>query len=129
MDMGFFGKLVGTPDSEVMSSPLVGRGELLGVQQGNVTVSRRKHDPNAEIKCTFSLKVLLDLQPPYQAEAVQRIRALDLPRLVPGATVVAVRVHQQDRSKIAIDFSIPPPKVRMPRFEGRGSAAWVLANG
>jgi hypothetical protein len=125
--MGFFGNLIGSPDNAVMSSPLVGRGEVLGVQLSGMTL--QVGNGLTERKCTVTLKVMLDGQQPYEAQAVQRIQEIYLPQLSSGAAVVAVRVDQADRSKVAIDFNTPVPTVTMPRTEGRNSAAWVLANG
>ena len=125
--MGFFGNLIGSPDSAVMSSPLIGRGEVLGVQLSGMTL--QVGNGLTERKCTVTLKVMLDGQQPYQAQAVQRIQEIYLPQLSSGAAVVAVRVDQADHSKVAIDFNTPVPTITMPRTEGHDSAAWVLAHG
>ena len=125
--MGFFGDLIGSPDSAIMNSPLIGRGEVLGVQMSGMTL--QVGNGLTERKCTITLKVYLDGQQPYEAQAVQRIQEIYLPQLSSGSAIVAVRVEEADHSKVAIDFNTPVPTITMPRSEGHNSAAWVLANG
>ena len=125
--MGFFGDLIGSPDSAIMNSPLIGRGEVLNVQLSGMTL--QVGNGLTERKCTITLKVMLDGQEPYEAQAVQRIQEIYLPQLSSGSAVVAVRVEEADHSKVAIDFNTPVPTITMPRSEGHNSAAWVLANG
>ena len=125
--MGFFSNLIGSPDSSAMSSPLIGRGEVLGVQMSGMTMT--VGNGLTERKCTIALKVMLDGEQPYDAQCVQRIQEIYLPQLSSGSAVVAVRVDQADHSKVAIDFTVPVPTITMPRTEGHDSAAWVLANG
>lgn len=125
--MGFFGDLIGSPDSAIMLSPLIARGEVLGVQLSGMTL--QVGNGLTERKCTIALKVMLDGQPAYEAQAVQRIQEIYLPQLSSGNAVVAVRVEEADHSKVAIDFTVPVPVVRMPRSEGANSAAYVLEHG
>jgi hypothetical protein len=125
--VGFFGNLIGSPDGAAMASPLVGRGEVLGVQASGMTMS--VNNGLTQRKCTITLKVMLDGQQPYEAVCVQRVQEVYLPQLSSGSAVVAVRVEEADHSKVAIDFNTPVPVVRMPASEGHNSAAWVLANG
>src|SRR5882757_55913 len=70
--MGFFGDLIGSPDNAIMSSPLIARGEVLGVQMSGMTL--QVGNGLTERKCTISLKVMLDGEQPYEAQAVQRIQ-------------------------------------------------------
>src|SRR3982750_1296551 len=72
--MGFFGALSGSPDNAVMSSPLIGRGEVLGVQMSGMAL--QVGNGLTERKCTISLKVMLDGQQPYEAQAIQRIQEI-----------------------------------------------------
>jgi hypothetical protein len=125
--MGFFGDLIGSPDSAIMSSPLIGRGEVLGVQLSGMTL--QVANGLTERKCTITLKVQLDNQPAFEAVTTQRIQEIYLPQLSAGGAVVAVRVEEADHSKVAIDFTVPVPTVTLPRGEGPNSAAYVLAHG
>jgi hypothetical protein len=110
-----------------MSSPLIGRGEVTGVQMSGMTM--QIGNGLTERKCTISLTVMLDGEQPYAAQAVQRIQEIYLPQLSSGSAVVTVRVYQADHSKVAIDFDTAPPTVTLPASEGKNSAAWILEHG
>src|SRR5690606_9271478 len=77
----------------------------------------------------FTLQVYLEGEAPFHATAVQRIQEIYLPQLVPGQTVLAVRVDPADRTKVAIDFQTPVPNITVKGGEGRDSAKWILENG
>ena len=64
----------------------------------------------------------------FTAEVRQQIATPDLPRYVPGQSIVAVRVDPTDHSKVAIDLSTPPPVVTIPSGDAV-TAAGILADG
>ncbi len=132
--MGFFDDIadsfrsaVGSVDGDLLTTGLLGRADLLDVDMSGMTL--QVGNGLVERKCTFSLQVYLEGEAPYAATCVQRIGEIYLPQLVPGQTVLAVRVDPADRSKVAIDFATPVPNVTVKSGEGKDSAAWILANG
>src|SRR5262245_58077979 len=65
--VGLFKKLKGLAGgvpSELANSPLVGRGQIVGVEQTNVSTGG---DTNPSPVCVFTVEVALDGTPPYQA--------------------------------------------------------------
>lgn len=132
--MGFFDDIadsfrsaVGSVDDELLTNGLLGRADLLGVDISGMTL--QVGNGLVERKATFTLQVYLEGEAPFQATAVQRIQEVYIPQLVPGQTVLAVRVDPADRTKVAIDFQTPVPSITVKAGEGRDSAAWILANG
>ncbi|MEI8081124.1 MAG: hypothetical protein WCI74_04690, partial [Actinomycetes bacterium] len=98
--MGFFSKLTGGTNTELLQNGVPGRGVILSVaatgttmQVGNGLVQRA---------CEFLVEVTLDNTPPYQAKVKQRIPEVYLPQFVPGSTVVAVRVNAANPSEIVL---------------------------
>lgn len=132
--MGFFDDLadsfrsaVGGVDGDLLTNGLLGRADLVGVDISGMTL--QMGNGLVERKCTLSLQVYLDGETPYPATAVQRVQEIYLPQLVPGQTVLTVRVDPQDRSKVAVDFATPVPNITVKASEGRDSAKWILENG
>ncbi len=132
--MGFFDRLadsfrsaVGGVDNDLLANGSLGRADLLGVDISGMTV--QIGNGLVQRKATFTLQVYLEGEAPYQATVVQRIEEIYLPQLVPGQTVLAVRVDPADRSNVAIDFQTPVPNVTVKGGEGRDSAKWILENG
>lgn len=132
--MGFFDDLadsfrsaVGGVDGDLLANGLLGRGDLVGVDISGMTL--QVANGLVERKCTLSLQVYLEGEAPYPATAVQRIPEVYLPQLVPGQTVLAVRVDPADRTKVAVDLATPVPTITVKASEGRDSAKWILENG
>jgi hypothetical protein len=128
--MGLFKKmksLSGAPDKDLLRNGLLGQGIITEVKGTNVSVGE---DAFAERVCLVTMEISLDDTDRYTATCRQRIPQTALAQIVPGNTTVAVRVSQQDPQAVAIDWSVPPPTVRM-RAGGAntGSAADILANG
>jgi len=132
--MGFFDDIadsfrsaVGSVDGDLLTNGLLGRADLLGVDISGMTL--QVGNGLVERKATFSLQVYLEGEEPFPATVVQRIQEIYLPQLVPGQTVLAVRVDPADRTQVAIDFQTPVPNVTVKSGEGRDSAKWILENG
>lgn len=126
--MGFFNKLLGSVDSDLLKNGLLARGEITGFTASGSTLTIG--NGLVERKCDFTVKVYLDKTPPYDANCTQRVQEVSIPTIASGTSgPVAIRVDPTDRSKIAIDFSTPAPQVTLAQPEGHNSAAWVLENG
>ncbi len=125
--MGFFQKLTGGTDANLLQTGIPGRGVILAVQPGGTTLQIA--NGLTERACTFTVEVTLDNTPAYQASCKQRVQEVYIPQFVPGATVVAVRADPQDLSRIALDFNNPPPTVTVASQPGQESAADILATG
>ena len=132
--MGFFDdlargfqQLTGGVDTELIATGTLARGELLSVNPTGTTVSILNGP--VERGCDFLVRVMRDGEPPYDARVSQRVPEINLPQLQELGIVVAVRVDPSDPARIAIDFSVQPPEVRLPAATGPGSAAHILANG
>lgn len=131
--MGFFDDLgdsirnvTGGTDNDLISTGTLGRADLLGVDVSGTTM--QFGNGLVERKCTFTLQVYLEGEAPFQATCVQRVQEVYIPQLIPGQTVLAVRVNPADHSEVAIDFASEVPNVKIKATEGKDSAAWVLAN-
>jgi hypothetical protein len=129
--MGLLSKmrnLTGAVPKELLEHGLLGRGIIVSVQQTGVSTGV-DFDPSHV--CVFTVEVALDNTPRYNATCRQAVRATVLPQLMlPGATV-AVRVDQQDHSRIALSLGEDPPTVTL-ASEGdpnTGSAARILEYG
>ena len=132
--MGFFDELkqgfqqlTGGVDTALIASGLPARGELLGLELSGTTISIG--NGLTERTCTFTLNVMIDGQAPYQATVSQRVQEVSIPQLQQPGVILSVKVDPADHSHVAIDFSTPPPEVRMPEHTGPGSAADILATG
>ncbi len=121
-----FRNLTGGVDQQLLATGILARGEILAVAPSGTTVTIGNGIP--ERNCTFTLRVMMDGQQPFDATASQRVQELWIPQLQQGA-VVAVRVDPADHSKVAIDFSTQPPEVDLPESTGENSAAWILEHG
>lgn len=118
---------VGSADGELLSTGLLGRADLLGIDISGTTL--QIGNGLVERKCTFSLQVYLEGETPYPATCVQRVQEVYLPQLVPGQAVLAVRVDPADRTRVAIDFASEVPTITVKAGAGHDSAAWILENG
>lgn len=132
--MGFFDDLansfrsaVGGVDDALLANGVLGRADLLGVDLSGMTVQIGNN--LVERKVTLTLQVYLEGEQPYQATCSQRIPEVYLPQLVPGQTVLAVRVDPADHARVAVDLQSEVPEVTIKPKEGEDSAAWILANG
>ena len=129
--MGPFNKmrnLAGSVPKELLQNGLLGRGIVVSIQQTSVS-TRVDFDPSHV--CVFTVEVALDDVPRYTATCRQAVRATVLPQLMmPGATV-AVRVDQNDHSRIALSLGEEPPTVTMASSgdANTASAARILEYG
>jgi hypothetical protein len=122
--MGLLRKLTGGADNKLLETGLLGRGIITDVkltgttlQSGNGLVQR---------VCVFTIEVSLDNKPPYVATCKQRFPEIELTRIQPGSTTLAVRVSPTDPQQIALDLNTEPPVVTA---AGGKSAAMILATG
>lgn len=122
-----FRNLTGGVDQTLLATGVLARGEILGLVPSGTTVTIG--NGLEERNCTFTLRVLMDGQQPFDATVAQRVQEVWIPQLQQPGSVVAVRVDPADHSRVAIDFSQQPPDVRLPESTGENSAAWILANG
>jgi len=128
--MGLFGKMktvFGGDDSELMANGVLGRAEIEDVQVTGASVQHGGAPP--EQVCVFRLTVYLDDTPPFSAQVRKRIPVYALANLVPGKSLLAVRVDPSDHSRVGIDFTTDPPAVRLARKPGDVSAAQILEQG
>jgi hypothetical protein len=120
--------LTGSVPKELLEQGLLGRAIIVSVQQTSVSTGA-DFDP-AHV-CVFTVEVALDNIPRYTATCRQAVRATILPQLMmPGATV-AVRVDQNDHSRIALSLGEQPPTVTMASSgdPNTASAARILEQG
>jgi hypothetical protein len=122
--MGILRKITGGPDKKLLQTGLLGRGIITAVrptgttfQNGNGLVQR---------VCLFTVEVSLDRRAPYTATCKQRFPEIELARIQPGNTTVAVRADPDDVTQIVLDLATDPPVVTT---AGGRSAAEVLATG
>jgi hypothetical protein len=128
--MGLFGKIrqaVGGDDPELMAHGQLGRAIVQNFAMKGMSIQQGAMPP--EQVCQFDLLVYLDDTPPFSAQVNKRIPVYAIGQLVPGQSVVAVRVDPSDHSKIGIDLSVAPPEVRLAAGSTQGSAAEILATG
>jgi hypothetical protein len=131
MQMGLFNKmrnLAGSVPKELLQNEPLGRGIVVSIQQTSVSTGV-DFDPSHV--CVFTVEVALDDVPRYTATCRQAVRATVLPQLMmPGATV-AVRVDQNDHSRIALSLGEEPPTVTMASSgdANTASAARILEYG
>lgn len=130
--MGFMDKLRsmgGGVSPELLQNGLLGRGEVVNVQQTGMQVSHGEVTNTSQV-CNVTLQVYLDNTPPFQATVHQGIPVLLLGQLASGSAVVAVRVDPSDHTKVAIDFKSEIPTVTLAAGGANtGSAAELLATG
>lgn len=127
--MGMFKKLkamAGGVSKELMENGLLGRGQIVGVEQTNVSTGS---ESNPTLVCIFTVQVALDNVAPYEATCRQGVSMMTLPQLASGAAVVAVRVNPEDHSEIALDLGTEPPVVSMAAQPGQETAADILTKG
>ena len=126
--MGFFGKLIGSVDQDLLANGIPGRGEITAFAATGMTLSIG--NGLTERNCNFTVKVQLDNTPAYDAAVTQRIQEVYIPQIQSGTYgPVAVRVDPKDHSRVAIAFGQPVPEVTLPQGVGHNSAADILANG
>jgi hypothetical protein len=116
--------MTGGPDKKLLETGLLGRGIITDVkltgttlQNGNGLVQR---------VCVFTVEVSLDRRDPYTATCKQRFPEIELARIQPGNTTLAVRVNPDDPDEIVLDLATEPPVVTA---AGGRSAAAILATG
>src|SRR5579863_2454916 len=119
--MGFFAKLIGSPDHVLMSSPLIGRGDVVKIDLAGTSI-RTVGGPSL-LKCHITLNVMLDHAPAYQAIVTQSIPEMQLPVLGSGEHPLAVRVDPANHANVCIDFQSPVPVITMPRNDTHTGAA------
>lgn len=122
-----FRNLTGGVDQQLLSTGVLARGEILGITLSGTTVTIM--NGLEERSCTFSLRVLMSGEQPFDVSVVQRVAEVWIPQLQQPGAVVAVRVDPADHTRVAIDFATQPPEVSLPESTGENSAAWILANG
>lgn len=122
-----FSNLVGGVDNELLATGQLARGELLALSPSGTTV--QVMNGLVERSCTFTLNVMMDGKPPFQATVSQRVQEVMIPQLQQPGVVLAVRVDPADNSRVAIDFAHQAPEVTLAESTGPGSAAHILANG
>jgi len=128
--MGLFKKLKqfsGSVDKDLLQNGLLGRGTIVEVQQTNVSTGG--DDAFSRPVCIFTVEVVLNNVPPYNATCRQSIPITVLPQIVPGQSVVAVRVNPDNHDEIALDLATEPPEVTLAQGSGQATAADVLARG
>ena len=128
--MGLFSKMkqaVGGDDSDLMAHGQLGRAVVQDISIKGMSVQMGAMPP--EQVCEFTLLVYLDDTAPFQAQVKKRIPQYAIGQIIPGQSVVAVRVDPQDHTRVSIDLSVDPPEVRMAAGTAQGSAAELLANG
>lgn len=132
--MGFFDdladgfrSLTGGVDQALLTTGVLARGEILGMDISGTTVQIM--NSLVERNVTFRLRILRDGHDPYEATVSQRVQEVIIPQLQQPGVALAVRVDPTDPSKVAIDFASQPPEVTLPEQTGPGSAADILANG
>jgi hypothetical protein len=76
--------------------------------------------------CLFTVEVSLDRRDPYMATCKQRFPEIELARINPGNTTVAVRANPADLTQIVLDLATEPPVVTT---AGKRSAAAILETG
>lgn len=122
-----FRNLTGGVDQQLLATGVLARAEILGLVPSGTTVTIG--NGLEERNCTFTLRILMDGQQPFDATVSQRVQEVWIPQLQQGGAVVAARVDPNDHSKVAIDFSTQPPEVKLAESTGENSAAWILEHG
>jgi hypothetical protein len=127
--MGIFKKLagsVGHVSKDVMENGLLGRGQITDAKQTGMTMGGGEDSAPDAVVCKFTVQVVLDNVPPYEATCKQRVSPYSIP---PPGMVVAVRVNPDDHSEIGIDWETAPPAVALAAQPGQETAADILAKG
>ena len=109
--MGVFKKLKqfsGSVDKNLLRNGLLGRGTIIDVKQTNVS---RGEDAFSSPVCIFTVEVVLDNVPAYNATCRQAVPLAVLPKMVPGQTVCAVRVNPDNHDEIALDLATSEPDI------------------
>jgi hypothetical protein len=123
--MGLLSKITGGADKQLLQTGLLGRGIITDVRMTGTTM--RTGNGLVQRVCVFSVEVSLDNQAPYMATCKQRFPEIELARIQPGNTTLAVRVNPDDLTQIVLDLDTDPPVVTS--AGGAGSAAELLATG
>jgi hypothetical protein len=122
--MGLLSKITGGADKKLLQAGLLGRGIITEVKPTGTTI--QAGNGLTQRVCVFTVEVSLDDRPPYMASCKQRFPEIELARIQPGNTTVAVRANPADLTQIALDLATDPPVVTA---AGGGSAAELLATG
>ena len=123
--MGLFRKITGGPDKKLLETGLPGRGIITDVKLTGTTFSTG--NGLVQRVCLFTVEVSLDGRPPYTATCKQRFPEIELARIQPGNTTLAVRANPADLTEITLDLGAEPPVVTT--APGGPSAAAILATG
>ena len=122
--MGILRKITGGPDKKLLETGLLGRGIITGVQPTGTTF--QNGNGLVQRVCLFTVEVSLDRRAPYTATCKQRFPEIEIARIQPGNTTLAVRANPDDVTQIVLDLGAEPPVVTA---AGGRSAAEVLATG
>ena len=122
--MGILRKITGGPDKKLLETGLLGRGIITEVKLTGTTYSTG--NGLVQRVCLFTVEVSLDGRPPYTATCKQRFPEIELARIQPGNTTLAVRANPADLTEITLDLGTQPPVVTS---AGGRSAAAILATG
>jgi hypothetical protein len=122
--MGILRKITGGPDKKLLETGLLGRGIITEVKLTGTTFSTG--NGLVQRVCLFTVEVSLDGRPPYTATCKQRFPEIELARIQPGNTTLAVRANPADLTEISLDLGAEPPVVTT---AGGRSAAAILATG
>lgn len=106
--MGLLSKLTGAPDKKITQTGLLGRGIITEVRPTGTTIESGNSLPQRV--CLFTVEVSLDRKEPYLATCKQRFPEIELPRIQPGFTTVAVRANPDDLTQIVLDLGTEPPR-------------------
>jgi hypothetical protein len=122
--MGLLSKITGGADKKLLQTGLLGRGIITEVKMTGTTL--QTGNGLVQRVCLFTVEVSLDNRPPYLATCKQRFPEIEIARIQPGNTTVAVRANPEDLTQIVLDLDTDPPVVTA---AGGGSAAELLATG
>jgi hypothetical protein len=122
--MGLLNKITGGPDKKLLETGLLGRGIITDIRPTGTTL--QSGNGLVQRVCLFTVEVSLDRRPPYMATCKQRFPEIEIARIDPGNTTVAVRANPDDLTQIVLDLATEPPVVTA---AGGKSAAEILATG
>ncbi len=124
--MGFLKKLKdlgGAPSKELLQNGVLGRGVIVGVEATRVATGPEGFEKRV---CVVTLEIALDNTPVYQASVRHAFSPLDMAQLVPGQSVVAVRVNPEDPQE---SHSISPRRLLRSRSRAKARAQPMCSRG
>lgn len=116
--MGLLGKLrgwLGLIDRETMRIGYPAQAVILQIRRlgGSRELGTGQEGTAEERVCVFTVRIMMDDVPPYDAQVKQWILKSLLDQLQPGKVIVAAaKVHPQDPRRVALDFKTSPLTVR-----------------